>query len=109
MVMEHGERSRALGEQRDHALNALVRPFLVVALRPGYRLQQPLPLVRNALDGVVYPMRLPRVFDEQDREQQLHVVPQLLAVGEGDLPEELREDRAREVRVLPRAVLEELD
>ena len=42
-------------------------------------------VVRDALEGLLYPVVLPGVLHTQHMEQQIQVRPQLVSVGEGDL------------------------
>ena len=75
----------------------------VSSVRP-YPPQQPTAYLERVEDA----LRLPAVLDEQQLQQQLQVGPQLVVVAVGDLPEQLRQRHAREGRVLPGAVAQQL-
>lgn len=58
--------------------------------------------------SIVDSMVLPRVLDQQNVKQQICVVTHVVPVSEAAVPEELREKRLRELRILPTAVLQQL-
>lgn len=95
----HGGRRAA--HDAHQQLDARVRALLVVPARPRRRLQQPRPLVRHALDDVMYPVLLPAVLHEQQRSERVGVAAQLVAVRVRHLPQQLGQRDPRPARVLP--------
>jgi hypothetical protein len=82
-----------------------------VALGPGDGVEESLAsavVVRDALQRLLDPQGLPRVLHEEDVQQQVDVGPQLVRVGDSDLPEQLVEDGVRKVGVLPAQELQQL-
>lgn len=63
---------------------------------------------KHTFQCIVNTMRLPWILNEQHAQEQVHVVPQLMAVRIGNLPQQLAEHCAWEVRVLPAAELQQL-